>query len=365
MRTATKVSAYALALAAVFGGTWAAGAATGPVGAQPTGPTGAMGHDADTSCDTTGPAGGHDGGGSSAGSGHDAGAGAPVAPGGSAEGAGRGPEAAGVGDPASGGHDGVATGSGGPARPSGCDSSTARSGDFHAADHGLLPGLSAAANGYQLDVSQTTVATGTSAPFTFRVLGPDGTAIHAFDTAHEKQLHFIVVRRDGSNYQHLHPVMATDGTWTVPLRLAAAGSYRLLADFAPTGGTPTTLGTDIQAAGAYEPAPDTGPVRTATVDGYDVTLTGDLRAGRSSTVVATVRHNGQVTGLEPYLGAYGHLVALRASDLGYLHVHPLERTGPEVRFAVEVPTTGRYRLYLDFQHDGVVRTAAFTVDTGR
>ncbi|MFD1049659.1 hypothetical protein ACFQ1S_31095, partial [Kibdelosporangium lantanae] len=103
----------------------------------------------------------------------------------------------------------------------------------------------------------------------------------------------------------------------------------------------------------------------ATVDGYDVTLTGDLRAGRSSTVVATVRHNGQVTGLEPYLGAYGHLVALRASDLGYLHVHPLERTGPEVRFAVEVPTTGRYRLYLDFQHDGVVRTAAFTVDTGR
>jgi hypothetical protein len=280
MKTATKVSAYAVALAVVFGGTWAAGAATGPVR---TGPAQSMGHEEDMRM----------------------------------------------------GHDDV------------------------------LPGLSAAANGYQLDVSRTTVTTGAPTQFTFRVLGPDGTAVKAFDTEHEKQLHFIVVRRDGSGYQHLHPVMATDGVWTVPLRLEAAGSYRLFADFAPTGGTPTTLGTDIQAARAYNPAPDTGPVRTATVDGYDVTLSGDLRAGKSSTVIATVTRNGQATELEPYLGAYGHLVALRASDLGYLHVHPLAKTGPEVRFAVEVPTAGRYRLYLDFQHGGVVRNATFTVDTGR
>lgn len=29
-----------------------------------------------------------------------------------------------------------------------------------------------------------------------------------------------------------------------------------------------------------------------------------------------------VTDLQPYLGAYGHLVALRQGDLAYLHVHP-------------------------------------------
>ena len=37
--------------------------------------------------------------------------------------------------------------------------------------------------------------------------------------------------------------------------------------------------------------------------------------------------------------------------------------GP-VAFAVELPRPARYRLFLDFQHDGVVHTAAFTVDAG-
>ena len=70
--------------------------------------------------------------------------------------------------------------------------------------------------------------------------------------------------------------------------------------------------------------------------------------------------------LEPYLGALGHLVAIRASDLAYLHVHPLERqAGPgEVPFAVEVPSEGSYRLFFDFSHQGTVRTAAFTFDVG-
>jgi hypothetical protein len=342
MKTATKVSAYAVALAIVFGGTWAAGAATGPVDLGPTGPS--TGRAERTGCVPA----------AQPGSG-------PAEPDGTGHGGMPAEGAGGSGSGGSAGHDGMAVGPGGTAQPSACDDTATKPG----VDHDLLPGLSAAANGYRLDVSQTTVTTGASAPFVFRVLGPDGTAVRTFDIEHEKQLHFIVVRRDGSGYQHLHPVMAVDGAWTVPLRLDAAGSYRLFADFAPTGGTPTTLGTDIQAAGVYEPAPDTGLIQKVTVNGYDVTLSGDLRAGKSSTVVATVRRGGQVTALEPYLGAYGHLVALRASDLGYLHVHPLEKTGPEVRFAVEVPTVGRYRLYLDFQHDGVVRTAAFTVDTGR
>ncbi|GAA2466355.1 hypothetical protein GCM10023100_74820 [Actinocorallia cavernae] len=74
--------------------------------------------------------------------------------------------------------------------------------------------------------------------------------------------------------------------------------------------------------------------------------------------------------LQPYLGAYGHLVALRAGGLAYLHVHPsgepgdgTTKPGPEVSFTVTAPTAGRYRLFFDFQHEGKVRTAAFTVHT--
>ena len=73
-----------------------------------------------------------------------------------------------------------------------------------------------------------------------------------------------------------------------------------------------------------------------------------------------------VTDLQPYLGAYGHLVALRGGDLAYLHVHPdgepgdgKTSPGPDVEFGAEVPSVGSYHLYLDFKHDGVVRTAEF------
>ncbi|MEK8109242.1 hypothetical protein NKG94_40115 [Micromonospora sp. M12] len=37
-------------------------------------------------------------------------------------------------------------------------------------------------------------------------------------------MHLIVVRRDLTGYQHLHPTMAKDGTWSVPLTLAQPGS---------------------------------------------------------------------------------------------------------------------------------------------
>jgi hypothetical protein len=108
-------------------------------------------------------------------------------------------------------------------------------------------------------------------------------------------------------------------------------------------------------------------VRTATVDGYTVTLDGELTAGTEALLTLTVTRAGEpVTDLQPYLGAHGHLVALRDGDLAYLHVHPDEGTtaGPEVRFYVEVPSTGRYHLYLDFRHGDRVRTAELFVTAG-
>ena len=81
------------------------------------------------------------------------------------------------------------------------------------------------------------------------------------------------------------------------------------------------------------------------------------------------RDGRPVTDLQPYLGAYGHLVALRDGDLAYLHVHPDgepgdgdDRARPRRRLrARRRPSPARYRLFLDFQHGGVVRTAEFTV----
>src|SRR5439155_3245333 len=128
------------------------------------------------------------------------------------------------------------------------------------------------------------------------------------------------------------------------------------ADFQPEGGPDTTLAADIHAAGTFVPSDTASPQWTSTVDGYQVSLAGHMDAGKVATVTATITRDGvPVTDLQPYLGAYGHLVALRASDLDYLHVHPYDGpAGPDIKFGVEVPTAGRYRLFLDFQHGGRV-----------
>jgi oxalate decarboxylase/phosphoglucose isomerase-like protein (cupin superfamily) len=85
--------------------------------------------------------------------------------------------------------------------------------------------------------------------------------------------------------------------------------------------------------------------------------------GTGDDVRFTVLRDGRVLDdVEPYLGARGHLVALREGDLSFLHVHPKDDAteGRDIRFGIEYPSQGRYRLFLQFQHDGRVHTAAFT-----
>lgn len=234
----------------------------------------------------------------------------------------------------------------------------------HAAE-ALPAGLASSKGGYTLTPADATLTRGANT-FAFHVTGPDGKPVTRYDVAHEKRMHLIVVRRDTAGFQHVHPEMSADGTWTVPLTLDDPGSYRAFADFAPTGGEPTTLGVDLAVPGDFQPA-EYGPSRVAQVDGYEVRLDGDLAPGRTAELTLTVSKDGKpVTDLQPYLGAYGHLVALRVSDLAYLHVHPMDGTaGPDIGFHTTFAAPGDYRLFLDFKHGDAVHTAEFTVAVPR
>lgn len=109
--------------------------------------------------------------------------------------------------------------------------------------------------------------------------------------------------------------------------------------------------------------------RVALVDGYRVRLDGELVPGAPSQVFATVTRGGTaVTDLEPHLGAFGHLVALRLDDLALVRVRPDApapatgaRSGPGIAFTAEAPSSGTYRLYLEFRHAGAVHAATFTL----
>jgi hypothetical protein len=229
-------------------------------------------------------------------------------------------------------------------------------------------GLMVSQNGYSFRLDQAVVSPGTAVPVSFTIEDADGNPVTEYDEEHEKELHLIAVRRDFSGFQHVHPERAEDGTWSTTLDLTA-GQWRLFADFKATGAEAITLGNDLAVRGDYEPAAPVADTRTATVDGYTVTLDGEVTPGEEARLSLNVTRDGSpVTDLEPYLGAYGHLVALRSGDLAYLHVHPegtpgdgKTEPGPDVVFFANVPSPDRYHLYLDFKHEGVVRTAAFTV----
>jgi hypothetical protein len=190
----------------------------------------------------------------------------------------------------------------------------------------------------------------------FQLQGADGTPVTSYDVKHEKQLHLIVLgTRELTDFQHVHPTMAPDGTWTARLRLQPGTAYRLYAD-GSTGGGDFLATADIWTTDGHRaPGPVPEPATTDKVDGYTV----DLEQSEGTAKLRVTRAGEPVT-LEPYLGALGHLVAIRVDDLAYLHVHP--QVGASPVFAVSGLAPGRYRYFFDFKVDGVVRTAAFTVD---
>ncbi|EFL21249.1 heavy metal-associated domain protein [Streptomyces himastatinicus ATCC 53653] len=231
-------------------------------------------------------------------------------------------------------------------------------------------GLQISDGGYTLDVKTVRLQAGKRADLRFAIVrNTTGRQLTRYDREHDKELHLIVASRDLTEYRHLHPTRAADGTWSTPVDLPKAGGYRVFADFKPKGGEALTLGADLAVAGAYEPKELPAHNTTAEADGYEVRLGGDLTPGTPGELTFTVTRNGKpVRDLQPYLGAYGHLVALRSGDLAYLHVHPngepgdgKTRPGPGVAFTATAPSPGAYRLFLDFKHQGKVHTAAFTV----
>jgi len=213
-------------------------------------------------------------------------------------------------------------------------------------------GLAVAENGLRIVVDDPELRRGERERLAFRIVDERGATIRDFDVEHEKRMHLIIARRDLTGFQHLHPQQGPDGTWTTDVTLPDAGSYRLFADFV-RGDESHTLASDLRVDGEGDLRPLPAPQPTAVSDGgYDVRLDRD-----GSELRFAISRDGEAVETEPYLGAGGHLVALREGDMAFLHVHPND---DGVSFEAELPTEGRYRLFLQFKHEGRVHTVAFT-----
>ncbi|MFD9892899.1 hypothetical protein ACFWY9_26435 [Amycolatopsis sp. NPDC059027] len=236
-------------------------------------------------------------------------------------------------------------------------------------------GLAAESAGFRFAPETTSLPAGQPSAFRFRITGAGGAAVTAFQPEQTKLMHFYLIRTDLSGFQHLHPVMAADGTWTADLAAAQPGTYRAYTQFTTKDSAgkdvPLVLSRQVTVPGDAPGTPLPAASAMTTVDGYTLTLGGDkLMAGMSHELTVTVSKDGKpVTDLQPYLDTYAHLTGFHAGDQAFAHLHPHGKAegdhgGPALKFEATLPKAGDWRLFVQFQTGGVLHTAAVTLAVG-
>ncbi len=182
---------------------------------------------------------------------------------------------------------------------------------------------------------------------TFHLRDSDGETVTDFASAHGAQLHAVLIRPDLSGFQHVHPAIERDGSWTVAID--EPGPWHLIFE-----STLITVATDLDDGTVVEPVALPSPDDTVEIDGLVVSRNGFRFA-------VTNADGSAATNLEPYLEQVAHLVAIRQGDLAFAHLHPLDTPPATFDFGAGISEAASYRLFLQFGHAGAVVTVAFTV----
>lgn len=229
-----------------------------------------------------------------------------------------------------------------------------------------------------------TVEAGKAALFSFTpgVKGKEGELV-PLDLHHERKIHLIVVSKDLSYFEHIHPDYQASGTYDIAVlpsskeysaganknetHFAKGGEYLLFADYAPTGGSPQLEKINLTVGGTpYKPVTYSDPKLSATADNYTLDLVpegGKFEVGKLAHIQGVLKKGGKVMDaatLENYLGAKAHMVVVGLDDKNYLHVHP-EVVDGKFDLHTTFEKAGIYRGWVQFQADGNVRTTDYVL----
>lgn len=231
---------------------------------------------------------------------------------------------------------------------------------------GVPAGLAVTDSGLTMVVEDPVGRRPGSRPFLFRLVDRGGRAVTDLDVTHERRMHLIVASRDLAHYRHVHPRLRADGIWAVDLDLPEAGAYRAFADFSHAG-LPRTLAADVLVDGPMRSRPLPAPADAARAGGYSAAIVARDDAPDATALTYAVRRDGApARGITPYLGAAAHVVALRQGDLAFVHAHAEgDAADGTLDVAVHAPSPGRYRVFIQFMHDGEVRTLSHTLEVRR
>jgi len=226
---------------------------------------------------------------------------------------------------------------------------------------------------YPLEITTTpkTVKPGENTELKFRIEDPTtGKTVQDFVVMHEKLYHLFVVSQDMQFFQHIHPEKQPDGTFNLGVKFPHSGMYRILSDLYPASGTPQLIAKTMMVPGAgfklqtANLKPDMKPKKTENLEVELVTDPPEPLAGFKTLMFFRLKPND---GIEPYLGAMGHMLAASWDLIDMMHTHPIYITDPDegaykqIQFNLIFPRAGVYRVWTQFQRKGVVNTVVFDV----
>jgi len=219
---------------------------------------------------------------------------------------------------------------------------------------------------YQLDLAVTPrkLAVAQEANLDFVVRDPwKNRAVTNFQVVHERLFHMFVVSQDLQFFVHDHPHLEERGNFVYNIAFPKPGMYRILGDFYPDGATPQLIAKTIIVAG-----PPPAPVKlqrdysAKNAENMQVSLTSDPPQPLAGQKTQLYFRLNPADGLEKYLGAWSHMLVGSDDLIDLIHTHPLIADGgPQIQFSLVFPRARTYRIWVQFQRQGVVNTAHFDV----
>lgn len=216
--------------------------------------------------------------------------------------------------------------------------------------------------------SPRAVVPGERAQLEFEVLQPgSGRRQTEFEEVHVKLFHLFWVSHDLSVFRHEHPALGADGVFRIEAVFEQPGTYRLMGDFFPSGGTPQMYPMTLTTRG-FEGA----------LEEIGTDLEEDLSPKRGENLTVSLRTEprsplaGQLTllffelstarRLQKFLGAWAHMLAVKDDLVTMIHGHPtFADGGKRIQMNVIFPQPGSYRVWVQVQRRRKVSTVPFTI----
>lgn len=241
----------------------------------------------------------------------------------------------------------------------------------------ILQATKDAQSGIRLSVSmspENTSVANKKVKLQFKVTNAtSGELIKDFSINQEKIMHLIIVDENLDFFDHVHPELK-DGIFSTTYEFPKTGKYRLYSDFMPKGMSEQYFAFQFKVGDPLNTISKNSDTLKFedTVENIkaSITLPKDFNAkkvGAGGSIIGFKLEDesgGEVKNIEPYLGAFGHLVMIRQNSYEYIHVHPKQKNepyegqtaGPVVEFS---PLSiyggvkpGIYKLFAQFKIDG-------------